>query len=115
MNEARVPVDYDPNEEEMIERAAQKLAQKVSGRMAAISYTERNGGDRLLKWFLGLLTILLPMAIAGEVILYAKVESNEARDEERHIATQERLARIEKLVDIRMRGGITGEPDGKSP
>lgn len=93
MNEPRVDPDYDPSEE-VLEKAALLLA-KAQARMLVGSYHERpNGGGKLLNWLLGIISALLIIGIVGQVVMYGDV---------RELKSQ--VARVEKIVDIRFRGG----------
>ena len=109
-----VSPDYDPSEAEL-ERLAIILG-RVMGRMTAVTYHEKNGNGKLLNWLLGIISVLMCGGIAGQVVMYGKQQALEAKNDAQFAATEKQLDSIQKMVDVRFRGGLTGDnPASASP
>jgi hypothetical protein len=95
IQEDRGPSDYPPwdDERRILINIIRKQTESAGG-----NYTEGGGGDRtLLKWVLGVLSLLTASAVIGGVTIYGKVSSIETG----LLAHEQRIDRLERASERR--------------
>lgn len=92
----RGPADYDEREDTI--RLLVSIIRKQTEGQGGGNYSE-GGGDKLLKWVLGVLAILTASAVVGGITIYGKVSSLEATVNAGLNAHEQRIDRLERATE----------------
>lgn len=104
--ERHIDPDYAEGDLDKITRmVAQLVAREMREKSIEVNYSE-GSNERLLKWLLGLVTLLLVAAITGGIITYGTVQELRAQVE----AQQRQLDRIEDRLKPTYRGSSADTP-----
>lgn len=104
--ERHIDPDYAEDELDRLTRmVATLVAREVQSKSVEVSYQE-GINERLLKWLLGLVALLLVAAITGGIVTYGTVQELRAQVE----AQQRQLDRIEDRLKPTYRGGSADSP-----